>query len=63
MEIIGIPVDLYTQLINQELNHNGFLVNSVTPLFCPGRCVARNAFMVNIRKVGNYQSIYNLDHL
>ena len=52
VQIIGIPADTTPEFIHNELNHLGFIVNSVTPHFSPDKKVARNAFLVKIRKVG-----------
>ena len=41
----------------------GFRVHSVTPLFSPGKKLARNAFLVKIRKVGEYQAIYGINFM
>ena len=62
-QISGIPAGTTPEFIQNELNHLGFLVHSVTPLFSPGKKVARNAFLVKIRKVGDYHAIYDINML
>ena len=63
VQIIGIPADTTPEFIYNELVSLGFKVNSVTPLFSPGKKLARNAFLVKIRKVGDYQAIYEINML
>ena len=63
VEIIGIPADVPVPTICHALEQLGFTVSSITPLFSPGRHIPRNAFLVKILKVGNFQAIYQLDSL
>ena len=63
VQIIGIPADTTPEFIYNELINLGFKVNSVTPLFSPGKKVARNVFLFKIRKVGEYQAIYGINML
>ena len=63
VEIIGIPADVPIADINAELTDLGYTIHSITPLFSLGKKVARNAFLVKLRKAGQYETIYNLNSL
>lgn len=56
VKVIGIPADVPPDTVSSELNHVGYITNIVTPLFFLGKCVARNAFLVKLRKVDNFQA-------